>query len=75
VTRSIIDIGALDLAVQERLLSFGSLKDFHIALWRHEPDASGCNWNGSIGRANGGVSEGLSLDLIIPQLRNAFNVG
>jgi hypothetical protein len=53
VARSLIDIAALDVRVQEKILAVGSLKDFCVVLWRTEPDASGCNWDGSVGRLNG----------------------
>ncbi len=65
MARSPIDIAALDLRVQERILAVGSLKDFRVVLWRHEADASGCNWDGRIERLNGAALEGPRCDLVI----------
>ncbi len=74
MARSPIDIAALDLRVQERILAVGRLKDFRVVLWRHEPDASGCNWDGRIERLNGATLEGPRCDLVIPRLRLLFNL-
>jgi hypothetical protein len=73
--RSVIDIGALDLKLQEQILTLGSLKDFHILLWQHEPDASGCNWNASIERVKERLSAPPIGDQLIPRLRTLFNLG
>ena len=48
MARSLIDIGSLDLRVQEEVAEHGSMKDFSLALWRQDPDSTGCNWNARI---------------------------
>ena len=57
VPRLQIDMTALDLRIQERIAKYGSIKDFHVLLWRDEPDATGCNWNARIDRVRGGSSD------------------
>ena len=71
--RSLIDIGALDVRVQQQVAEHGSVKDFQVALWRQEPDASGCNWNAHIER-RGGEATDPSWWEVIPQLRERFNL-
>ncbi len=43
VVRSLIDITALDLQIQEELAKYGNLKEFTMVVWRHELDAIKCN--------------------------------
>jgi hypothetical protein len=74
VARSLIDIAALDVRVQEQILTVGSLKDFCIVLWRHDPDAGGCNWDGSVERLDGATPDGPCCDRVIPGLRLLFNL-
>jgi hypothetical protein len=74
MARSLIDIGALDLRVQDSILALGTLKDFRIVLWRHEPDASGCNWNGIVERVNGAPRNMSGCEQVIPELRGLFNL-
>lgn len=50
MARSLIAITELDSLIEQQLLKYGSLKDFHITLWRHDPDLSGCNWNARVDR-------------------------
>jgi hypothetical protein len=40
VARSLIDIVTLDLRIEEEISKYGTLKDFHIVLWRQDPDKS-----------------------------------
>jgi hypothetical protein len=72
--RSLIDIGALDVRVQQQVAEHGSVKDFQVALWRQEPDASGCNWNAHIERLRGSEATDPSWWEVIPQLRERFNL-
>lgn len=74
MARSLIDIGALDVTVQEKILAFGDLRDFRVVLWRHEPDASGCNWDGSIEPLDDAALDGPRCNLVIPDLRLLFNL-
>ena|ERR1700674_201049 len=54
VTRSTLDWRALHVRVREEVAEHGNIEDFHVILWPQEPDASGSNWNGRIGRIRGG---------------------
>lgn len=69
-----IDIGLLDLRVQELIAKFGSLRDFHVTLWRQEPDATGSNWNGHIGRTAGLAEIPPRISEIVQLLRLEFNL-
>jgi hypothetical protein len=77
VDRSLIDITALDLRIQEQVAKYGSLKDFKIVLWRQESDATGSNWNARIERV-GHMRRSSSSDLtwwdVVPQMRERFNL-
>lgn len=72
--RSLIDIGALDVRVQEQVAKYGSVKDFHVVLWREDPDATGCNWNARIERIRGGSLIDSSWWDVVPQMRERFNL-
>jgi hypothetical protein len=43
--RSLIDIVTLDLRIEEEISKYGTLNDFHIVLWRQDPNTTGCNWD------------------------------
>ena len=73
VTRSLMDIVALDSRLEEALAKYGSPKDFHVALWRQEPDATGCNWNARIERIGAGFGDRRWWD-VVPQLRGWVNL-
>jgi hypothetical protein len=74
MARSLIDISSLDVQVQEQVAKHGSVKDFHVALWRQDPDESGCNWNAHIERMRGGSSSDLSWWEVVPEMRERFNL-
>jgi hypothetical protein len=74
VARSLIDIVALDLQLEEQLASHSSLKDFKVVLWRQEPDATGSNWNARIERVRGDGSSDTSWWDVVPQMRERFNL-
>jgi hypothetical protein len=74
VPRTLLDIAELDSRVQEEVSKYGDIKDFRIALWRQEPDASGSNWNARIERANGTSLATLGWVGVIPQMRERFNL-
>ena len=74
VVRSLIDISALDSRIQEQIAKYGSIKDFHVVLWRNESDAAGCNWNARIGRFQGNGSSDSSWWDVVPQMRECFNL-
>ena len=72
-TRSLMDIIALDTRLEEELAKYGDVKDFHVALWRQEPDATGCNWNARIERIGTGFGDPHWWG-VVPQLRKRFNL-
>jgi len=74
LARSLIDIGALDARIQERIAKYGNLKDFTIAVWRQELDAINCNWNARIERVQGDSSSDSSWWHIVPLMRERFNL-
>jgi hypothetical protein len=71
--RALIDIGSLDLRVQEQVARHGSLKDFSLALWRHEPDSTGCNWNARIRRTHGSNGDPRWRE-VLGEMRQRFNL-
>ena len=73
VARSLIDIVTLDLRIEEEISKYGTLKDFHIVLWRQDPDTTGCNWNAHIERIRGSLTDSSWWD-VIPQMRERFNL-
>ena len=72
--RSLLDIGTLDVRIQERLAKFGSIKEFQIVLWRDTPDATGCNWNARIKRLRDSAPTDLRWWDVIAQMRESFNL-
>jgi hypothetical protein len=72
--RSLLDIGSLDLRVQEEVAKYGNIKEFHVVLWRQEPDATGSNWNARIERTGGGSLNNFSWWDVVPQMRERFNL-
>ena len=74
MARSLIDIVALDLQLEEQLASHSSLKDFKVVLWRQEPDPTGCNWNARIDRLRGDGASDTSWWDVVPQMRERFNL-
>lgn len=74
VARSLIDITTLDLHLQEQVANYGSIEDFHIMLWRQEPDGAGCNWNAHIRCIRGsGLGDSSWWD-VVPKMRERFNL-
>jgi hypothetical protein len=47
--------------------------DFHIVLWRQDPDTTGCNWNAHIERIRGSLTDSSWWD-VVPQMRERFNL-
>jgi hypothetical protein len=77
VARSLIDMTALDSRIQEQVAKYGSTRDFHMVLWRQDPDGAGCNWNARIERTlgtRGGGSSDVTWWDVIPQMRERFNL-
>ena len=77
VARSLIDIVALDLRIEEEISKYGTLKEGLVGLWRQEPDATGCNWNARIeyiGRKRAADSRDLTWWDVVPQMRERFNL-
>lgn len=79
MARSLIDIGSLDVRVQEQIAKHGNLKDFHVALWRQDSDATGCNWNAHIVRVRGAAHNSECANDpswwdVVPQMRERFNL-
>lgn len=75
MARTLLDIGALDSRVLEEVAAHGDIKDFKVTLWQQAPDASGCNWNGHIERIQGNHSNDTGWWIVLPQMRERFNVG
>jgi hypothetical protein len=73
VARSLIDIVTLDLRIEEEISKYGTLKDFHIVLWRQDPDTTGCNWNAHIKRVRGSLTDSSWWE-VVPQMRERFNL-
>ena len=73
MARTLIDIVALDSRLEEELTKYGSPQDFHVALWRQEPDATGCNWNARIERIGADFGD-LSWWGVVPHMRECFNL-
>ena len=73
-TRSLIGISELDSRIQEQIAEHGSVKDFHVVLWREIPDGTGCNWNARIERVNGNGSSDSRWWDVVPQMRERFNL-
>ena len=74
MARSLIDIVALDLQLEEQLAKHASLKVFKLVVWRQEPDTTGCNWNARIDRLRGDSSSDTSWWDVVPQMRERFNL-
>jgi hypothetical protein len=74
VARSLVDISDLDTRVQDEISRYGNLKEFHIVLWRQEPDATGSNRNARIERISGGSLNNFGWWDVVPQLRDRFNL-
>ena len=74
MARSLIDIVALDLQLEEQLAKHASLKDFKVVVWRQEPDATGCNWNARIDWTRGRSSNDIGWWEVVPQMRERFNL-
>ena len=74
MARSLIDRTALNSRLREQVANYGNLKDFHIMLWRQEPDAGECNWNAHIRCVRGsGLSDSSWWD-VVPKLRKRFDL-
>jgi hypothetical protein len=74
VARSLLEISELDSRVQEEIAKYGSVKDFHIALWRQEPDRTESNWNARIQRINGSPLDTFTWWDVVPEMRERFNL-
>ncbi len=72
--RSVVGIGILDQEVQEEIAKHGDARDFHIVLWRQEPDATGSNWNARVERIRGDTEGDTRWWQVVPQLRERFNL-
>ena len=71
--RSLLDISALDVRMQEQVAKCGSVKDFQLTLWRQDPDALGCNWNARIKRIRGDAAQTGWWE-VVPQMRENYNL-
>jgi hypothetical protein len=74
MARSLIDIGLLDLRVQEQVAKHGNVKDFSLALWKQEPDSTGCNWNARIERTRTNGTGDPRMREVVPEMRRSFNL-
>ena len=71
--RALIDIGSLDLRMQEQVERYGILRDFQLSVWRQEPDSTGCNWDTRIERIAGNVEDHGWWN-VVPGLRAQYNL-
>jgi hypothetical protein len=74
MVRLLIDISALDTRMQEQVAKHGSVKEFHVVLWRQDPDTIGCNWNARIERVAGCAVDDTTWWDVVPQMRERFNL-
>ena len=74
MARSLIDIGALDALLQEALGKVATATDFQVAVWRQEPDATGCNWDARFERISRTDSADKRWWEVVPEFRTRFNV-
>ncbi len=72
--RSLVDISILDEEVQEEIAKHGNARDFHIVLWRQEPDATGSNWNARVERIRGDTERQPRWWEVVPHMRERFNL-
>ncbi len=74
MARSLINIGSLDIHLQEALGRVASVSEFHLTVWRHNPDATGCNWNAHFERIAHLDSADKRWWGVVPLLRARFNL-
>lgn len=75
MVRTSIDMVALELRLEEELgKKHARVKDFHVTLYRQEPDAGGCNWNARIECVRGRRLNDCSWWDIVPQLQERFTL-
>jgi hypothetical protein len=72
--RSLIDIGSLDVWVQEEVAEHASMKDFSLTLWRQDPDSTGCNWNARIRPTRANATGDSHWRDVVPEMRRRFNL-
>jgi hypothetical protein len=73
-TRSLIGIGELDSRIQDQIAEYGSIKDFKVMLWRQPPDPTGSNWDARIYRIRGDSATDSRWWVLVPRLRERFNL-
>ena len=73
-TRSLIGISELDSRIQDQIADYGSIKDFKVMLWRQPPDDTGSNWDARIYRVRGDSAADSRWWVLVPQLRERFNL-
>jgi hypothetical protein len=73
-TRSLIGISELDSRLQDQIAEYGSIKDFKVMLWRQAPDSTGSNWDARIYRVRGDSATDSRWWVLVPQLRERFNL-
>jgi hypothetical protein len=72
--RSPIGISELDSRIQDEIAEYGSVKDFKVMLWRQAPDPTGSNWDARICRIRGDGATDWRWWVVVPQLRERFNL-
>ena len=72
--RSLIGISELDSRIQDQIAEYGSIKDFKVMLWRQAPDTTGSNWDARIYRVRGDSATDSRWWVLVPQLRERFNL-
>jgi len=74
IDRLLIGMSELDARLQEQIAKHGCVKEFHIVLWRQNPDRTGCNWNARIERVAGSAVNSTNWQDVVPRTRKRFNL-
>ena len=72
--RAVVDISTLDLLLRDEVDKLGSVAAFTVAVWRHEPDESGANWDARIRPISGNAGLDPRLKDVVLTLRAVFSL-
>lgn len=72
--RVLLDMNTLDQVLREDLERVDSAETFHVALWRHEPDASGANWDAYVTRFHDNRPSNIAWWDVVPRLRSVYSL-
>ena len=74
VERRIVDLNTLDQLVRDELNKVEGARPFGVALWRHEPDVTGANWDGCIKSIGNNDASDPKWNDVLPKLRANFSL-